>query len=129
MTMTQIFTHFASQADVCAGKGFLGLEPWYHYLPDDRFDGCDIKKFTILPSDSTPSDVPLVLLAIVDDLLRIAAFVALGFILYGAFLYVGSQGSPDQTARAQSTIINAVLGLALAIASIGFVSFLGARLG
>jgi hypothetical protein len=110
----------------CNQTGFLGLVPWYHYLPDSKFQGCDIKNFTVLGGKS---DLPLVLLAVVDDLLRIAGLVAIAFVIVGAVRYVTSQGNPDDAAKAQSTIINALIGLAVAMISVAIVSFLGARLG
>lgn len=120
---------FATATDQCDQSGFFDFVPWYHYLPQGDFAGCDIKKFTIFPSDKVPSDVPLVLLAVIDDVLRVAALVALGYLLYGAFLYSGSQGNSEQTSRAQSTLINALVGLAVATTAVAIVSFLGATLG
>lgn len=117
--------------DACQkGNDFFGLIPWYHYLPAGSLDSnCDIKKFNILPTSSTPSDVPLVLLAVIDDLLRIAAMVAIAFVIYGAIRMITSQGSPEETSKAQTTIINALIGVAIAIIAAGFVNFLGTRLG
>lgn len=116
-------------------KSFFGLIQWYHYLPGGPggdFQGCSIANFTFLPSNGPPrvfSDIPLVLLAVVDDLLRIAGLVAVGFVIYGAFQYVGSQGQSEKTARAQNTITDALIGLAVAVIAISAVSFLGNKLG
>jgi hypothetical protein len=127
--MISLFTQFA--ADACQKASFFGLRPWYYYLPDSRLNQntCDIKGFKLLPSGNTGSDVPLVLLAIVDDLLRIAGLVAVAFIIVGAIRLVASQGNPEDASRAQDTIINALLGLAIAIIATAFVSFLGHKLG
>jgi hypothetical protein len=92
-------------------------------------NGCEIKKFNLLPTAGNPSDVPLVLLAVVDDLLRIAAIVALAFVIVGAFQLVSSQGNPEDASKARNTIINALLGMGFAVISAGFVNFLGNRLG
>lgn len=119
-------------APAACEKPFFGLVPWYHYLPSgvgggpNDFQGCNIVNFTFLGSNS---DIPLILLAIVDDLLRIAGIVAVAFVLYGGFQYVGSQGQPEKTARAQNTITDALIGLAVAIVAISAVSFLGNKLG
>jgi hypothetical protein len=115
---------------------FFGLVPWYQYLP--LTNQCDIAMFTLLPSDAdpskagdkaNPSDVPLVLLAIIDDLLRIAGLVAVGFIIYGGVQYISSQGSPDGTNKARQTILNALIGLAVSLIAVGAVSFIGNQLG
>lgn len=110
----------------CDNTTFLGLRPWWYYL--DVTYPCDIKKFTILPSSGNPSDLPLVALALVDDLLRISALVAIAFIIVGSVRMITSSGNPEQTASAQSTVINALIGLAIAIVSVAFVGFVGRQL-
>jgi hypothetical protein len=123
-------------ASPCAEKSFFGLVPWYHYLEKkvvevtvngEKVKECKIN-FNILPSGSQ-ADAPLVLAAIVDDLLRIAGFVAVAFVIVGAIQYVTSEGNPENTAKAQSTILNALIGLAIAIVGVAFVSFVGNKLG
>lgn len=122
---------FAKSVGECSGGSFFGLRSWFYYLGDqngDRFDdGCNLRYFTLLPDGTNRSDIPLVLLAIVDDLLRIAAFVAIAYVIVGAFQYVVSQGSPDKTSQAQATIINALIGLAIALISVAFVTFVGTK--
>jgi hypothetical protein len=109
----------------CKPKLF-GLEPWYQYLQLDS--NCNVKNFTIL-NPSHPSSFLLIGLAILDDLIRIAALVAAGFVIYGGIQYVTSQGSPDATNKARETIINALIGLVLAIVAASLVSFIGTKLG
>ncbi len=125
-------------------KNFFGLVPWYKYMDgefrsrtaprDSRADPCSVKCFNIFnksqPNDcgQKKSDVPGVLLAIVDNLLRIAGIVAIAYVLVGAFQFVTSQGNPEDAATARSTIINALIGLATAMVAIAFISFIGSRL-
>lgn len=132
-----ITTLFSSKAAVfaagivgrsCKGGDFLGLKTWYYYLPSSDFNGCRIKDFNFLPANGR-SDLLLILLAVIDDLLIVAGIVAVAFVVIGAFKYVGSQGDPEQTAQAQKTIINALIGMALAITASVFINFLGQRLG
>lgn len=108
---------------------FLGLEPWYHYLTvqyDKTTKACEVTSFQLLGSHS---GILLVLLAVVDDLLRIAGLVAVFFVIYAGIRYITSQGSPDQTSQALSTLINALIGLAIALVAIGLVSYLGSQIG
>lgn len=109
---------------------FFGLVPWYHYLnvAADSKGQCYIKDFKFL-GNGIDSGIPLILLAIVDDLLRIAGMVAVGFVIYGAIQYITSQGEPEKTAKAQGTILNALIGLAIALVAVTVVSFLGAKIG
>jgi len=125
MYFAHIWSYLA--AAPCPPKNFLGLSPWWKYINNtSHFKGCELKKFTLLPPHS---DVPLVLLAIIDDLLRIAGMVAVGFVIAGAIKYITSQGNPEDTASAQSTLVNALIGMVIAIVAIGFVSYLGNQLG
>ena len=77
--ISSLYSLFAAE---CGAKGFLGLVPWYEYINDNaHFNGCDVKKFQLLGAHSY---IPLVLLAVVDDLLRIAGLVAVAYVLIGA---------------------------------------------
>jgi hypothetical protein len=106
----------------CTSKGIELLPSWYKYI-DTHTDenGCSLDfKF--------PNDISAVLLAVVEILLRLGAIVAVGFVIYGGFLYITSQGEPDKAAAAQKTILNAVIGLVVAILATGIVSFIGGQL-
>ncbi len=131
----------ASAAD--CKRTFFGLVPWYYYM-DKSFTGsrtnaneaspCDFKCFNIFNQSvanecgKTSSDLPALMLAIIDNLLRIAGMVAIAFVFVGAFQYTTSSGNPEQTAKARSTLINAFGGLAVALVSVAFVTFIGSRL-
>jgi hypothetical protein len=120
------FEHVAAAA--CPKPKLLGVfVPWYQYLKvgKDSTGSCGIKSFNLLPGGGQSSDVPLILLAIVDDMVRLAGLVAVIFVIMGGVQYATSQGNPDATAKAQSTIINALIGLAIAIIAVAFVTFLG----
>ena len=118
----------STNSSECPKPRFFGLVPWYEYLKLNN--KCDITSFNILPDGSSVhSDIPLVLLAIVDDLLRIAGLVAVGFVIYGGIEYILSQGNPDGTAKAQTTLLNALIGLAIAMTAVVAVGFLGGKLG
>lgn len=122
--IASLFTQFAAG---CGSTGFFGLKPWYYYLETDPANGCRVINFDVLPQSGV-SDFLLIALVIVDDLLRIAGLVAIGYVIYGGILYVTSQGSPDQTGKAQNTILNALIGLVLAVVAAAFVSFVGNRI-
>lgn len=121
---------FAAGPGPCIKNTFFGLVPWYNYLDvsPDVTGVCVVKNFQILPNGSAQSDIPLVLLALIDDGLRLAGIVAIGYIIYGGIQYTISQGKPEATAKAQSTVINALAGLVLAVVAIAIVSFLGRNL-
>lgn len=117
----------------CSSKtGFLGFKAWYAYLPQDSFEaGCQIKAdLQIMPDNATksPGVLPQIALAVADDLLRIAALVAVVFVIIGGVKYLTSQGEPAQTKQALSSIINALIGLAIAIIAAAVVSYIGKKL-
>lgn len=121
----------AAPSGTCKKPRLLGVFiPWYEYLDVQKDDtgACSVTDFNLLPKNGKSSDVPLVLLAIVDDLLRIAGLVAVIFVIYGGVQYATSQGSPDATAKAQSTVLYALIGLVIALVAVTFVTFLGRAL-
>ena len=119
-------------AQRCAQK-FMGIKPWYWYLPDAAFADnggtCDINNLELLPSDkSRTSDLVPVALAVIDGLLRISSVVAVAFVIVGGVKYTTSQGEPSETAQAKDSIINAIIGLVIVIMAMGIVSFIGGQL-
>lgn len=127
MVFQYIIQGFA--ATDCAAKTFFGLPVWYKYL--------EVKTEVLKSSGKTycrvvigrdPQKLLLIGLGIIDILLRLIAMVAIGFVVYGGVKYIISRGEPDKINNARSTIINALIGLAIAAVSAGVVSFVGRSL-
>lgn len=119
-----------AQAAPCTKQEFLGIIPsWYKYLDYERRTDppriCEIKFDLMTGGKFNGADILLVGLAVIDILIRIAALVAVAFVLYGGIKYITSQGSPEGTKSAQNTIINALVGLVIAIVAAAVVSFIG----
>lgn len=114
----------------CNGTVFLGLKTWYAYLPPGSLNAnCElVSDLTILPTDKTDGVLPLIVLAVVDDMLRIAALVAVAFVITGGVQYIVSQGDPGRVKQGMSTIINALIGLAVAVMAAAVVSFIANQL-
>lgn len=111
---TGIFSLFAD----CGGGGsFLGFPTWYTYLPCTNGQ----------PSIVHLADVWLIVAAVIEILLRVVSIAAVGYIVWGGIQYMISQGEPDKTAKAQGTIINAAIGLVVAVASAAVVSYIAGR--
>lgn len=118
----------AASAETCA-KSFFGLKPWFRYLPASSFGpDCQINDFKLLGDDSGPSMIPAVALAILDNVMRIVALVAVAYVIVGGIKYTTSQGEPEATKKARETIVNALIGLAIAIIAASVVSFIGNRI-
>ena len=120
-----VLTRFAA----CGNNNFfLRFPTWYQYLDDDVTVGgkCTVKF-------AFPGDLARVVLALVEIMLRIGGLVAVGFIIYGGFQYILSQGDvgagnvPKNTI-ARHTIINALIGLVIASIATFLVQFIGNQL-
>lgn len=134
-------------ATECNVGGFFGIPTWYKYIKsfdascnpivslrgDTSAQGCvqerDDNASTRLCSRFNGVVFTQILLAVVDILVRIGALVAVGFVLYGGFTFITSQGEPDGTKRGRTTIVNALVGLVIAIFASAIVAFIGGRLG
>ena len=126
--MLPLLTTFAATAcDMGAGITFLGFPTWYKYLDKETVAfKCSVKL-------SFPADIPKIVLAIVEILLRVGGIVAVGFVIYGGFQYILSQGdngpgSVPKSVIARHTIINALIGLVLASLATFIVQLIGTNL-
>jgi ABC-type Fe3+ transport system permease subunit len=106
----------------CSGSApssLLGFPAWYQYLPTVT----DIKG-VCSPSLTNINDIWLIVAAVIEILLRIAALMAVGFIVYGGIQFTTSQGDPKQTNSARSTILSAVVGLVICLIAAIVISFI-----
>jgi len=102
------------------GSTFLGFPHWYQYLPgtiDPTTGECS-------PSLGSLNNVWLIVAAVIEILLRVAAIAAVAMVIYGGVKYIASQGEPEATNKARSTIINSLIGLLLSIMAATFVAFI-----
>lgn len=123
----------------CAKPKLFGvLVPWYEYLQvgSDSSGLCKIQ-FPSNPGAANEGNSGvlgahsaffLIALAVVDDMVRVAALIAVGYIIYAGVQYMTSGGSPEGTKKAQNTIINALIGLTLAIFATSIVTLVGHKL-
>lgn len=103
-------------------SSFLAFPTWYEYLhstPDPN-GICS-------PAIQKLTDVWLVVAAVIEIMLRVAALVAVAMVMYGGFNYVTSQGEPSKTAQARDTIVGALVGLLIAVIAAVLVGFLAGR--
>ena len=131
---------------ICEPKSnFLGLPTWYAYLPGkiENINGkeqctpqlkCvqkegDANSTANCDSQSgiDVSKLWLIALAILELLLRLAGLIAVFMVIYGGIKYITSQGQPDATKGARQTIINAMIGIVIAVIAAVSVNF-GAKL-
>lgn len=114
---------YAQAQGVCAtaeNPSFLSFPTWYKFLAQSPGAGgkCEL-------SVKIPDDAPKILLAIFEIILRVSGLAAVGFVIYGGFQYLLSQGEPEQTKGAKSTILNAFIGLVITMLATAIVNIIG----
>ena len=108
---------------------FFGLPTWYEYLDGEQDPLFPTKCIAKIDFENTGFRGLLPIgLAVIDNLLRVAGMVAVGFLIYSGFLYITSQGEPDKTTQAKDGIINALVGLGIALIASIVVAYIGFRL-
>lgn len=107
-------THVA----VCSADSIaniFGFQPWYACLPQAS-DGS--------PKIESLSDIFKIIFPLVDSLVKIAVYVAAGFIFFMLFKIAMARGDSGKIATAISGIRDAVIGLIIAMVSVGIVNFI-----
>lgn len=66
-------------------------------------------------------------LNLVEILIQFAGYVAAGYIMWGGFKYIKSQGNGAAVGEAKMVIINAIVGLGLAIMAASLVEYVARR--
>lgn len=110
---------------VCYSNTFFQFPHWYEYLDVDRDNSTGVCQVVNL---KLPGDLTLIGMAILDMLLYLAGIVAVGYVVWGAIQYVTSRGEPDGIKNAQNTVINALIGLVIALMATGIVHFIGDKI-
>lgn len=107
----------AADGDDCNG-GFLGFPAWYRGLTEGA-PSCAIKS----PASDLSGFIWHIALNVIEMVLVAIAYVTSFYILYGGFLFMTSQGKPDVATKARMTMLNAVIGLVISMASVAIVEF------
>jgi ABC-type Fe3+ transport system permease subunit len=97
---------------------FLGFPTWYEFLPPNPSGS---------PELTGINDIWLIVAAVIDILLRIAAIIAIFVVIYGGIQFITSQGDPQKAASARTTVTNALIGLVIAVTAATLVTFLAGR--
>ncbi|NCU30609.1 hypothetical protein EOL73_02295 [Candidatus Saccharibacteria bacterium] len=102
----------------CGRQKYAGFPTWYRGL------SCDGEGTVMIPKgDAGFIAMWKIVLNFVEMLVIAAGYIAAGFFMWGGFSYILSTGKPDKTAAAKSTLLNAVIGLVIVLASVGLLDF------
>jgi len=137
----------AAAGDNCSSTlrrtSFFGIPPWYKYLPGEKVlqmapDGSGgIKEVEVcqpvIKKDSSEKAIPkkailLIVASVLQMLIAVAGLAALAFIVYGGFMYLTSNGNAEQVKNAGSTLLNAIIGLAIAVSATTIVNYIANQL-
>lgn len=98
----------------CGAQPFLGFRPWYDGL-------CDVNDNIVSPNQGDDAELArfvwTIVLNILIDLTIAIGYLALGFVIYGGYLYIMSQGDPVRAARGKKTLTNAIIGTVIALSA------------
>jgi len=101
-------------ASCTTGGGFFGFPTWNKYLECDGSN--DIVGFEL-------NYIWLILLAVLEMLIYLAGMLAVVYFIYSGFIFMTSQGNPERVAAGRRGILNATIGLVIAILAANLVSF------
>ena len=122
---------YAAPSPSCTSN-FLGFPAWYNGLLDGK---CNV----VSPDGKAGSTDPLhptlsnfiwhIGLNIVEIALVAVLYISAIFTIYGGFMFMTSQGKPDNAAKARMTMLDATIGLVISFAAVIAVNFIISKLG
>lgn len=119
-------------------NNLIGVPAWYKYLPGEGVqqitaDG-NLGDIVCQPTIKTQEEekipinnILLVVAAVIEILIRLAGLVAFVFLIYGGFMYLTSSGNAESISKAGSTLLNAAIGLGIAVSATAFINFFASR--
>ena len=90
------------EGDAC--QGFLGLTSW----------DCGVN---IKDGDSLKAGIWQIVVNVAVDITVIAAYLVLGYVIYGGYLYIFSSGDPNKVTSGKKTLTHAFIGLAIVMSA------------
>jgi hypothetical protein len=116
VTFTTLSTQTASAA--CTGGNIMTIPPWYKGLQSDS----DCKKLKSPDELGGLSNyIWKIVLNVIEIMLHLVAYICIAFIIYGGFIFMTAGGS-DGAAKGRTTLLNAIIGLVISIASVAIVN-------
>lgn len=96
-------------------SSFLGFRSW---------DACLTKDSKGVPQVKSVEDVGKIAMTVVEFLIKVTGYIAVGFIVWGGIKYLKSQGDPGETTQARQIITNALMGLVLCMLGVAIIQFI-----
>jgi len=121
--MMTMATPQAVNASPGCSQSFLGFPAWYRKLIDEGT--CDILSPDGIGTHPTLSSfIWHIVFNVVEIAIVAAAYLSGFYFLYGGFLFIISQGKPDNAAKARSTMLEALIGLIISLAAVTIINYI-----
>jgi hypothetical protein len=104
------------------GGNFLTFPAWNRGLECDQYGAVNVK------NEGIPRVVWTIALNVVEILLQVAGLLAVVMILVSAFKYLTNGGDEQKIAAAKTSLLQAIVGLAIALISVTAINFIVASL-
>lgn len=131
-TATYAKTQTQTAAQQCE-KTFLGIHPWFRGLTEVINNRCSIVGPGQALADGTKLELSgyiwRIALNVIEIILGIIGYIAFFFIIYGGFQFLTGGGNPGQVEKARKTILNAVIGLVIALSAVALVNLVFTIIG
>lgn len=124
-------TSYAAPHANCDNR-FLTFPAWYDGLLKDNDADCNLRSPTDLSGEKSTQlsrYITRIAMNILQIIFQLAAYITVGFLIYGGFVYLTSAGRSAKIERGREMIINSVIGLGISLVAIVVVSFVGRSLG
>lgn len=99
----------------CGAGTPLGFRAWYAGLCTGNNDTDEIAEIDKNNENELIQFVWTIILNVLFDLLIAVGYLALGFVIYGGYLYIMSQGDPSKLAKGKRTLSAAIIGTIIAM--------------
>jgi hypothetical protein len=112
----------------------LGIPPWYRGMTEERNNPSTGQPECIIKEPGSGTDnvenfVLKIALNIVEIGVVVAGYVAFFFLLYGGFQFLTGGSNPSQIEKARTTMLNAIIGLAIALGAVGITNLIFGIIG
>lgn len=94
---------------------FLGLPYWWRDLCNASGDA--------KPEITSPVDAWVIVLNVIEVAMILAGYAAVGYVIWGGYKYVASDGDESRVAAGKKIITHALIGLFIVLGSVAMVNF------
>ncbi len=102
-------------------KSLLGFKAWHNGLGEFMDDDCRLTKMSGNNTSEGQKNISTliwtVVLNILFDIFMAIGYLAIGFVIYGGYMYITSGGDMAKATKARKSIMSAVVGIILVLSA------------